>query len=469
MRKVLNAEVIKNLYIPKTNLIMLLQSVLKRIRPTETEIKEVEEFVRELLRISKTVTGLDSVICGSLGKFTWIRGDHDIDLFMLFPKTASREELEKKGLLFGKRIVSAMRGSYVIKYAEHPYVHARINGFDVDIVPCYRIKKGEAIKSAVDRSPLHLEYVIEKLKPESRDEVRLLKQFCKGIGVYGSDAKNLGFSGYICELLIIKYGTFMNTLKAAAKWSVPQAIATEAAEIKKFLDQTLIVIDPTDTNRNAAANLSAENTMKFINASKRFLEKQSVNYFFPTKPKKLSKSETRALQKRGTNFIAIRFRKPDIIDDILYLQLRRAMKRLCTLLRYNEFIVLRSYEFVSEDVLLAFELEVWKLPNIKKMIGPPIFSQRHSNEFLKKYKFSRPYIDGTRWVAEVQRENRTAFDLLRRFIRRGIKHLESDGIPKNIAREFSKAELLEDKEFWRFVKSNGDFSAFLRKKYFEGL
>jgi tRNA nucleotidyltransferase (CCA-adding enzyme) len=438
-------------------------AVIRKIRPSKAEKKKVEDFVRELLRVAKTVSGLDAILCGSIGKFTWLKGDHDIDMFMLFPKSVSREELEKKGLLYGKRITAAMKGRHVIKYAEHPYVHSRIKGFTVDIVPCYRIKKGEQIKSAVDRSPLHLEYILEKLNPGLRDDVRLLKQFCKGIGVYGSDAKNLGFSGYICELLVIKYGTFEDVLEKASRWSAPQLISTEPVG-KVRSDNSLIVIDPIDAKRNAAANLSNENFFKFVNASKRFLEKPSRSYFFPGPQKKLSESEIKNLHKRRTQFLAIKFKKPNVIDDILYLQVRRALKRINSLLRYNEFIVMRSYEFVGKDVLLIFELEIWSLPNVKKMIGPPIFSQKHSKEFLTKYK-EHVYLEGKNWVAEVERKNKTAKELLKSFV--SSKQLESDGIPKNISKEFSKARLLEHEMFWRHVRRNNELSAFLRKKYFE--
>ncbi len=442
--------------------------VLRQIRPSKAEKKKVEEFVREMLRVSKTISGLDSILCGSIGKFTWLKGDHDIDMFMLFPKTVSREELEKKGLLYGKRITAALKGRHVIKYAEHPYVHACIKGFHVDIVPCYRIKKGEQIKSAVDRSPLHLEYILEKLNPGLRDDVRLLKQFCKGISVYGSDAKNLGFSGYICELLVIKYGTFEDVLEKASRWSASHLVRTELlGKTRKFPDHSLIVIDPIDAKRNAAANLSNENFFRFVRASKSFLESPSRKYFFPGPQKQLSESEINSLHKRRTQFIAIKFRKPDIVDDILYLQVRRALRRLHSLLRYNEFIVMRSYEFVGKDVLLIFEMETWSLPDVKKMKGPPIFSQKHSKEFLTKYK-EQFYIEGKNWVAEVERRNKTAKELLKNFISTA-KQLESDGIPKNIAKEFSKARMLEHEMFWRFVRRNKELSAFLRKKYFEEL
>lgn len=449
---------------------MPLQDILKKIRPTKVGRREIGEFVSEILRVAKTISGLDSVVCGSIGKFTWLRGDHDIDLFILFPKRVSREDLEKNGLLYGKKIVSALKGKYIIKYAEHPYVHARINGFDVDIVPCYRIKKGEEIKSAVDRSPLHLEYILERLNPGLRDDVRLLKQFCKGIGVYGSDAKNLGFSGYMCELLVIRYGTFKDVLMAASKWVAPQIIDVEnlrKINTKKFHDQPLIIIDPTDPNRNVAANLSGKNFIKFVFGAKRFLEKPTEEYFFPKKPKALSKGEIKSLQNRGTKFLAIRFSKPDLIDDVLYPQLRRALKRLEGLLRHNEFYLMRGHEFVSsKNVILLFELETWSLPEIKKMIGPPIFSKKHSKEFLTKYKNCKPFIGGTKWVIEKERENKTASRLLKNFLRKRVKELRDSGIPENIAREFGKAKLLEHEDFWKFVEENKEFSSFLREMYF---
>jgi tRNA nucleotidyltransferase (CCA-adding enzyme) len=47
-------------------------------------------------------------------------------------------------------------------------------------------------------------------------EVRLLKKFMKGTGVYGAEIKIGGFSGYLCELLILKYRSFAQTIEAFA-------------------------------------------------------------------------------------------------------------------------------------------------------------------------------------------------------------------------------------------------------------
>ncbi len=445
-------------------------SVLRKTKPSKEEEQRVEEFVKRLVEKATGITGLECVVCGSIGKHTWLKGDHDIDLFILFPTFASREELEQKGLESGKKITKQLEGRHVIKYAEHPYVHADINGFEVDIVPCYKIKKGEKIKSAVDRSPLHLDYVLENLNAGLRDDVRLLKQFCKGISVYGSDARHLGFSGYICELLVMNYGRFEDVLKAASKWQAPQIIDSrnkEKTDARMFRDQPLIIIDPTDEKRNAAANVNAENFIKFAANAGRFLQKPSGEYFFPQKAKPLAASEIKMLKGRETKFIALQLKKPDVIDDVLYPQLRRAVNRIEGLLRHNEFMAVRSYEHVSDDVILSFEMETWTMPKIKKMFGPPVFSRKHSSEFLAKYKNGIVCIEGNTWTAEKEREFRSASQLLKDFIRKTAGELEKQGIPRNIAVQMGKAKILEHDEFWNYVKSNSDFSAFLKKKFFE--
>ncbi|MEM7819380.1 MAG: CCA tRNA nucleotidyltransferase [Candidatus Aenigmatarchaeota archaeon] len=452
------------------------KSVLNRIKPTKQEEEKIKKFVQELVRIAKTISGLECIVCGSIGKFTWLRGDHDIDLFIIFPDNTTREELEKRGLEFGKRIVEEMHGLYKIKYAEHPYTHAIISDFHVDIVPCYSMKSGEHIKSAVDRSPLHLNYIIEHLDEEKRDEVRILKQFCKGIGVYGSDAKHLGFSGYICELLILKYGTFENVLQEATNWKPPtiiffRHIESDKIDIEKFPRQPLILIDPTDINRNAASVLNANNYVKFINFSKRFLAKPSINYFFPKEKKPLTEKQIKNMHSRETKFVAIIMKRPDVIEDVLYPQIRKAVKRIESMLIHNNFYPIRAHEFVKKrHIILIFELEIWRLPQVNKMIGPPIFSHKHSEEFVKKYKNDKNsliYIEGIRWVVERRREFISATDFLKKLIKNNEESLIEKGIPTYIAKVMRKAKILEHKDFWRAIKKDKELSAFIKEKYFE--
>ncbi len=152
---------------------------------------------------------------------------------------------------------------------------------------------------------------------------------------------------------------------------------------------------------------------------------------------------------------------------MLFPQLRRTLSRIKGLLEYNEFVVLRCYEYAEMDAVLFFELEVWSLPGVKKMVGPPVSSQKHSKEFLSKYK--EAFVEENRWFAEKKREFAGVAELLNSFLSQELNALKESGVPDNIAKELSKAEILEHEEFWSLVGKDEALSAFLRKKYFESL
>ena len=451
------------------------KQVLAKVMPSENEAKAVSTFVSRLSYHAKRL-GFEGMVCGSIGKYTWLAGDHDIDFFVFFPTSVTREELEQRGLALGKNITANLGGEWRIKYAEHPYVHAFIRGFDVDIVPCYKIAPGEHIKSAVDRSPLHLAYVREYLKPVQYNEVRLLKQWCKGVGVYGSDTRTQGFSGYICELLVMRYGSFDGVLREAHAWRAPHPIGTD--DRRKF-DAPLIVIDPTDSNRNAAAAISAENFARFVWAAGQFLKKPDIEFFFP-KAKMLSKTDIAMLKQRETRFVAIVAPRPDVIDDILWPQMRHARHRLVKEFEQDGFHVIRSFEWADEadhemkkgsELALVFELEVWSLPPVQRMHGPPITSHEHSARFLEKYgkPLFGPFVDGQgNWFIERARSFGTADELLRAFLKRPAKQLEEAGIPDSVASAFKRHKMLADEQFWRWL-GRSTASKLMWKKYMKKL
>ena len=448
-------------------------NILKKIKPSKKDKEFLDNFVKELIKIAKIKGesyGADPYVVGSTGKQTWLKGDHDIDIFMIFPQKLAREDLEKRGMGVAKKIARHFKAKTIIKYAEHPYLQAIIKWkgqeFKADIVPCYRMQPGQKIKSAVDRSPLHLAYILKNLEPTLRDEVRILKQFCKGIGIYGSDVKTEGISGYICELLVINYGPFEDVLKAVAKWDYGQTIDLHLKAKKKFRDP-LVIIDPVDSNRNAAAAFSTKNFFSLVENAKAFLKKPSEKFFF-SRPKPLSKRELEKLHSRETKFLGIVFDKPDIIDDTLYPQMRKARHMFTKLLERNDFRVLHALEWTSPTkAVIVFELEAWFLPAIKKMVGPPVYSKKHSKQFLDKYSKAAlfgPYIEDNRWAAEKKREFRTATDLLKSFLKQD--NLRERGIPENLVASMKKAKIFEHDDMWLFIKKEKGFSQLLKREYF---
>ncbi|MBI4014329.1 MAG: CCA tRNA nucleotidyltransferase [Candidatus Aenigmarchaeota archaeon] len=440
------------------------QDVLRKIKPDLHEERRTEEFVVKLTNACNELN-VEGELCGSLGKKTWLKGDHDVDMFLLFPPSLPRKELELKGMTAAKEIARKIQGVPTVKYAEHPYLRIRAEGFAVDCVPCYKIASGDKIISAVDRSPLHTRYVARKLPPDFRDEVRLLKQFCKGAGVYGSDVGHHGISGYACELLVITHGKFEAVLKEVAKWR-PQIVVDAERTGKTKFTEPLVIVDPVDAERNVAANMNAENLIRFVEAAKKFLFKPSAEAFFPTQTVLDTEKKIR-LKSRGTKFLALKMKKPDVIEDTLLPQLRKAASRVASLLAENDFSLVRRFAPADEaHMYMIYELNVWKQPVVKRMDGPFVFAKKHADEFVKKYAvgYFPPYVDGEQWHAEKRREHAEARALLASLKTR--KDLPSMGIPLHVAEPLRKGELLEDEDFWKDVLKNKALSSFLREKYF---
>jgi tRNA nucleotidyltransferase (CCA-adding enzyme) len=205
----------------------VLERVLKKIIPSPEEERKMKELAKKALEVVDKLASkykAKPMLVGSLTRNTWLPEKKEFDIFILFPEKTEEEKLKKIGLFIGKKSIEKLKGKWKIEYAEHPYTSGEVEGISIDIVPCYEVSSAEKIKSAVDRTPFHVKYVEKNLSPELANEVRLLKKFLKANNIYGADAKTLGFSGYVCELLIIKYKSFVNLLKAAKKWQPGEII-----------------------------------------------------------------------------------------------------------------------------------------------------------------------------------------------------------------------------------------------------
>lgn len=423
----------------------ILEDVLEKIQPTEKEQEKLSEISEDLIERAREISSdidaeAEPRLVGSAARQTWLSDKQEIDLFLLFPKHVSREEMEEKGLEIGKKISGE---DYSEQYAEHPYINTQVDGFDVDIVPCYDIDDPSKLKSSVDRSPHHQDYVKGWLKPEHKKQVLLLKKFLKGIGAYGSELKVHGFSGYLCELLIIKYKSFKEVIKSASNWGSKKIIAntkdrSEEVLEEIFPDQPLIYIDPVDPGRNVAAAVSKKNYATFIRAAQNFIKKPKKTFFFPNEPPTSEKHLRSLIEERGTQFYTISLDIPfELVPDIIYPQLRKTEKSITKKLEKAGYNILRSdVWFENQKALILLELSVSELPSVKKHIGPPVdvdatpFIQTHIDSKEKK---AGPYVneDG-RLVFELGRKQTKALDVLKDVIE------SSGGFGKHIEKTISE-------------------------------
>ncbi len=433
------------------------KQVLEKITPSLEYKKKIEKLVKELEKlieqeIIKRNLPATIELVGSIAKDTYLKDDLDVDFFIKFPTKYKKEKIGESALSIGRNILIKTEESY----AEHPYIRGYYEKNKVEIVPCYKIEKASQKLSAVDRTPLHTKYVRENLPESNKPEVLLSKQFLKGIGCYGAEAEIEGFSGYLCEILIIKYGTFKNLLKNALNWKVGEKIALSKDKFPSFRTP-LTFIDPVDTNRNVASAISLEKFDFFIKASKEYLNKPLITFFFPKKVKPWSLNKIKQnLETKKFQYIGIKLRKPDIIPENLYPQVRKAARSICdSSIRYDFTIFNNSFYISDDNIYMIFKTKKEPLSKTYVHFGPPVKLKKHTSEFLKKWKgdprvTKKPYEKNGRVYVEIKRD----FLELKHFLKYEIKNLSmGKHIDKIVKKKFTILEtenlLIENlREFW---------------------
>ena len=399
--------------------------VRDRVTPTPDEREHLQAVAAELkARATDAVDDLpvdaDIIQVGSTARETWIAGDRDIDLFVAFPPDLQREQLEEYGLTVGHAVLPDGHE----EYAEHPYVVGEYGGYEVDCVPCYDVADATEIQSAVDRTPFHTRYLDARLTAGLAGDVRVCKQFFKGIGVYGSDLRTRGFSGFLTELLVLEYGGFRPLLEAVADWHPPVEFDPEEHGGARF-DDPLVVIDPTDPERNVAAVCSETNVARLQHYARDLLTDPREGLFEPPESEAMTPDAVRdAVGTRGTTPVAIRFEAPDLVDDQLWPQLEKSRAGIASGLNRRGFDVFRSAAFATDThegddtAVLLFELAVAERPAVERHDGPPVHVREHATGFYQTYAGADetppygPFVDGKRYVVERAREYASATGFL---------------------------------------------------------
>lgn len=399
------------------------KQVLKKITPELEYKKNIKKITQEINKkieseIKKRNLHATVELVGSIAKDTYLKNDLDIDFFIKFPIKYSKEEIGKNALSIGKKILKNTEESY----AEHPYIRGYFKKFKVEVVPCYKIEKSSQKLSAVDRTPLHTMYIKKYLPDSKKQHVRLFKQFLKGIGCYGAEAEIEGFSGYLTEILILKYGSFKELIKNAQKWKIGEKLTLTKGNFPSF-ETPLTFIDPVDIKRNVASAVSKEKFELFIKACKEYIKKPSINFFFPKKIKSWPLKKIRQeIEKQKCEYISINFVKPKIISENLYPQVRKAIRSIQEICKKYDFIILDTKFYINKEIYIIIKTEKENLLNTKKHEGPPITLKGNAEDFIKKWEndprvIKKPYEKNKRLYVEIKREYTNIKDLLKNQIK----------------------------------------------------
>lgn len=363
----------------------ILAEIVHRVKPDEKiraeVLSRVSLFLAKLNKNLKKINAV-AVLGGSYAKDTWLVGDYDVDVFVVFDKEfeGMSDVLEKSLKAWTPIRLHGSRDYFQVK-----------GDINYEIVPVVKRKKGSVMQNSTDYSVDHVNWVNREGR-KVKDDIRLFKKFCKANGVYGAESYVRGISGHVADLLVIKCGGFMKLIKAASKWSGVEKVVLDPKNVHKgkallVLNTSktqgpLVLVDPMQPLRNAAAALSAEKFQSLISSSIAFLKAPDLSFFED------KKTDLTALQKRSGKGILIRVSAIPLegTQDVIGTKL------------------LKVFDFL-QDALGAFTIrkcgwnwkgnapaEFWfllkkkSLPKKTLVTGPPLRLSEHVTRFQKQHK-----------------------------------------------------------------------------------
>jgi len=391
-----------------TTLHDVIEKEREQLRPRTTSPLP-QRFLEQLNNaLKKEHINATAVLGGSWAKGTYLPGDHDIDIFVKFSPNYDDKELSP---LLGKTLQTLGKAERI--KGSRDYYQLRKQGFIFEIVPVINITTPREARNVTDVSPFHVDYVKKKIatQPSLADEIRLTKQFCKAAKVYGAESYINGFSGHVIDLLIIHYGSFINLLRAATTWQPQVIIDIEGKGNINKLNKAkrtgpLIIIDPIQPERNAAAALTHQPFNTFKERAQQFLTNPSQEYFTIT----LLTKEHVAQQHPHQPFICYELYPLKGSKDVAGTKLLKAHEHIVKQAQQQGFTIIdEGFEFNGEKATAYIVVENEPLPPLRKHVGPPLTEKEDCERFTQAHPDATE--ENGRLITMIPREHRTLKDL----------------------------------------------------------
>ena len=381
-------------------------------------MREFEEKVTAELAKQGVVANL--FVGGSVGKGTCLPGIHDVDYFMRFDlKKYGEENISEvcESVLLGIfKDVLRLKGS-------RDYFRVKINDYEIEIIPVLYIKRINQAQNLTDQSPFHVNWIKKNVKAKKNlnFDMRLAKQFFRASGVYGAESWIGGFSGHVTEILVVYYGGFEKLLKAVLKWKDKTIIDVEKAyegmDVLDILDDAkivgpLVVVDPVDKDRNAAAALGLEKFELLQSKIESFLKKPHKKFFDEIE---ITVDDIKKMGKRNRVLI---WKAPpeDEKMDVSGAKMVKYAEHISRMFKDEEFVVLDSGMYWNKHDYGLVWVIVDKKDLSKNQIikGPQTFGmQNHIMAFKKKYARRKNWREGYHYYAEIPRKYTKIDQILR--------------------------------------------------------
>ncbi|MHA2059805.1 MAG: hypothetical protein ACW976_03410 [Candidatus Ranarchaeia archaeon] len=390
--------------------------VLAKITPTQEEQKILSEATQYLIEISSNSSfgfPLQSIMpCGSIAKGTNLGNIADIDLFAIL-NTTDKRLLDQYARVVGARVTKHLHTKLEIAFADNPYAlfsfQYKNNRIPVNLVPTIHVSEKIPLKRALSlsgmaRTPLHTEYAKTKLQGFQGD-IRLLKYFSQQKRIYGI----FGLTGWLCELLVLHYGSFEKTLEAISQWSSPIIDLTQTNSVnelkRKFSSSLVIILDPIDPDRNAAAGIQGFMGQLMYQRLKRVASHALNN----------SSSTFVQLQPCGNVIIKLQKTPKYMIETTAASLVGGFVNKLAhSLLQYNYKVEDAWLDLNSDHPQVIIQFNTTSNPTVK-IQGPPISMKEPSQTFLKRHKDTTPFKEDNRWWVIVESKYPQIKDAIKAF------------------------------------------------------
>lgn len=395
------------------SLMKFIKEIVKHLKPDDEIFLKVDEFLKKINKeIKKKKVKAVAIAGGSVAKATFIKGDHDIDIFVKFNY---KEYLEKDISKILGNVLKSFKAELV--HGSRDYFHIK-NNLKFEVVPVLDVSRPEKAVNVTDMSPLHITWV--RKYPKFTDDIRLAKQFCKAQEIYGAESYIKGFSGHVLDILVIYYKGFINLLKASNKWKRYGVIdfynfhkGKALKQLNKSKISPLIVIDPILPERNAAAALSQEKIDILKKNAKEFLRKPSKKFFIR---KRITIKELKErTNKKQKKLILVKIIPLKGKEDIIGGKLLKSFTYLKKQIILNEFSLIESRWEWNKEALFYFILKNEVLSKQVERTGPPLKSKKNVQRFKKKHK--KTFIKKKRIYTNIKRAYRKVDNLINDLIK----------------------------------------------------
>jgi tRNA nucleotidyltransferase (CCA-adding enzyme) len=306
------------------------------------------------------------------------------------------------------------------------------NEYLFEFIPVLDIASWEEAENVTDMSPLHVEYVMNKLaeRPTLAEDIRLLKQFLKSAKIYGAESYIGGFSGHVVDILTLHYGGFHQVLEAAAQWK-GQTVLDPEQHLRQPLEELnaaktespLVIVDPVQPDRNSAAALTRRAYEKLRSTAQQYLttihegaqaEKsrasstaQQKKYFTIV----ALDSRNFAQQHRGEEIYEIRMIAVSGKKDVIGAKCAKATEHIIgKILGAGFTIAHNAWEFNGKEALLLIAAPAQVLHEYEELAGPPVHMTQAAAAFERAHADTYPREGRLR--ALHKRKHRTIGELL---------------------------------------------------------